>query len=444
LKAGDAETIGGLPPSAFVRLDASSGASGTVGGIPAAGTTTVATTASKGSAHANPVWLTTTECGDFCDATTGYQISGTTVVQTPGGSGAENTALGAGALFSNTMGGSNTASGFQALYSNTTGSSNTASGWAALYNNTTGGYNTASGYNALEYNTTGSDNTASGVDALWMNTTGNENTASGSLALAGNTTGGNNTASGGNALYNNTTGDYNTATGYQALYHSNGSDNTANGLNALASNTTGNNNTASGANALEFNTTGSNNIAIGYNAATSVSSVNSNNIHIGSTGSSGDNDLIRIGTKGTQKKFFVAGVSGISVGSAIPVMIDSVTGQLGTISSSRRFKEDIRDMGDATEGLMRLRPVTFRYKQRFDDGSKPIQYGLIAEEVAEVYPDLVARSADGQIETVKYQVLDPMLLNEVQRQQREIRDLQQRLDKMEAALASMSRGPQTP
>jgi hypothetical protein len=222
LKAGDAETIGGLPPSAFVRLDASSGASGTVGGIPAAGTTTVATTASKGSAHANPVWLTTTECGDFCDATTGYQISGTTVVQTPGGSGAENTALGAGALFSNTMGGSNTASGFQALYSNTTGSSNTASGWAALYNNTTGGYNAASGYNALEYNTTGSDNTASGVDALWMNTTGNENTASGSLALAGNTTGGNNTASGGNALYNNTTGDYNTATGYQALYHSNG------------------------------------------------------------------------------------------------------------------------------------------------------------------------------------------------------------------------------
>jgi hypothetical protein len=126
----------------------------------------------------------------------------------------------------------------------------------------------------------------------------------------------------------------------------------------------------------------------------------------------------------------VAGVSGVATGlnNAVPVLIDS-NGQLGTISSSRRFKEDIHDMGGASEGLMRLRPVTFRYKKPFDDGSKPIQYGLIAEEVAEVYPDLVARSADGQIETVKYQVLDPMLLNEVQRQhaeaqrqQAEIRD----------------------
>jgi hypothetical protein len=251
-------------------------------------------------------------------------------------------------------------------------------------------------------------------------------------ALISNTTGGSNTASGNYALWGNTTGNYNTATGYQALYHSNGSDNTASGLNALVSNTTGNNNTASGANALEFNTTGSNNIAIGYNAATSVSSGNSDNIHIGSAGSSGDNGAIRIGTKGTQKKFFVAGVSGVSVGSAIPVMIDSVTGQLGTVSSSRRFKEDIQDMGDATDGLMRLRPVTFRYKQPFDDGSKPIQYGLIAEEVAEVYPDLVARSADGQIETVKYQVLDPMLLNEVQRQQVEIKGLQDRLKAQQA------------
>jgi hypothetical protein len=107
------------------------------------------------------------------------------------------------------------------------------------------------------------------------------------------------------------------------------------------------------------------------------------------------------------------------VGNAIPVMIDSTTGQLGTVSSSRRYKEDIHDMGGASEGLMRLRPVTFRYKKPFDDGSKPIQYGLIAEEVAQVYPDLVARSADGQIETVKYQLLDPMLLNEVQRQHAE-------------------------
>jgi Chaperone of endosialidase len=108
------------------------------------------------------------------------------------------------------------------------------------------------------------------------------------------------------------------------------------------------------------------------------------------------------------------------------------------VSSSRRYKEDIQDMGDASAGLMRLRPVTFHYKKPFADGSQTMQYGLIAEEVADVYPDMVARSADGQIETVKYQLLDPMLLNEVQRQQAEIRELQERLSRMEAALAAVS------
>ena len=115
-------------------------------------------------------------------------------------------------------------------------------------------------------------------------------------------------------------------------------------------------------------------------------------------------------------------------------------GQLGTVQSSRRYKEDIQDMADASSALLRLRPVTFRYKKPSDDGSKPVQYGLIAEEVAEVYPDLVARSADGQIETVKYQLLDPMLLNELQKQhatitaqQEQIRSLEERLAKLEAA-----------
>jgi hypothetical protein len=144
---------------------------------------------------------------------------------------------------------------------------------------------------------------------------------------------------------------------------------------------------------------------------------------------------------------FPNGVRGVTTGSgdAVNVVIDS-NGQLGTISSSRRFKEDIHDMGDASRGLMRLRPVTFRYKKPFDDGSKPIQYGLIAEEVAEVYPDLVAHSADGQIETVKYQVVEAMLLNEVQQQQADIRalqlqnnDLQRRLASLEAALARRRR-----
>jgi predicted ribosome quality control (RQC) complex YloA/Tae2 family protein len=144
-----------------------------------------------------------------------------------------------------------------------------------------------------------------------------------------------------------------------------------------------------------------------------------------------------VGTSGTQTSFFVAGVSGVQTGvnNAVPVLIDS-NGQLGTMNSSRRYKEDIQDMGDASNGLMRLRPVTFRYQKPFADGSKPIQYGLIAEEVADVYPDLVAHSADGQIETVKYQVLDSMLLNEVQRQQNEIGSQQDHIQRLEDELSN--------
>jgi hypothetical protein len=287
---------------------------------------------------------------------------------------------------------SNTAVGTGALGTNTNGVQNTASGAFALSNNTIGSENTANGTAALQDNTTGSENTASGAGALSKNTTGSANTASGAFALQENTIGFDNTATGTAALLNNTTGTVNTATGF----------------NALVSNTTGNNN-----------------IAIGNRAAFNVSSGNSNNIHIGSLGSSADSGTIRLGTPGAQTSFFAAGVRGVPTANndAIPVVIDS-SGQLGTVSSSRRFKKDIRDMGDDSLGLLRLRPVTFRYQKPFADGSQPIQYGLIAEEVAEVYPDLVAHSADGQIETVKYQVLDAMLLNEMQRQQRTIQQQQ--------------------
>jgi hypothetical protein len=205
-------------------------------------------------------------------------------------------------------------------------------------------------------------------------------------------------------------------------------------------------NTAVGFGALAGLSSASNNIGVGQNAG-AVLVDGSNNIYIGSPGvNTTENNLIRIGIPGTQTAFFVAGVSGTTTGAndAVPVVIDS-NGQLGTVSSSLRFKEDIQDMGAASNDLMRLRPVTFRYKQPFEDGSKPIQYGLVAEEVAEVYPDLVARSADGQIQTVKYQVLDSMLLNELQRQQDQIRGLEQQLSeqhdrmaKVEAALAAIS------
>ncbi len=216
-----------------------------------------------------------------------------------------NTALGAGSLANNTLGSDNTAGGYSALQNNTTGSDNTASGYEALTSNTAGTDNTASGSYALAGNTTGVNNTASGYDALGGNN-GNNNTASGYYALAGNYSGNNNTASGTRALGTNAIGNNNTATGYFALEANySGSDNTANGTSALQSNiwggnntasgfgalmnnTTGNLNTAIGFNALGINTTGSNNIAIGSGAGSNVQGGWSNNIAIGNYGVSGD------------------------------------------------------------------------------------------------------------------------------------------------------------
>lgn len=313
------------------------------------------------------------------------------------------TSAGYHALDNLTTGTNVTALGFNVLSFNTTGNQNTATGGYSMYSNTAGSYNTADGYGALQSNTTGNYSTAIGFFALSSATGTGFNTATGSYSLAANTIGQDNTGTGYSVLASNTVGSQNTGVGYAALY----------------SNIAGINNTGIGFNAL-YTATGSNNIGIGYQAGYFVSG-NSNNIHIGHAGTSLDNATIRIGTPGTQTSFFAAGIRGVTTGinNAVPVYIDS-NGQLGTVNSSRKFKEDIRDMGGISSGLMRLRPVTFRYRQPFANGSKPVQYGLIAEEVAEVYPDMVARSADGEIETVKYQVLDVMLLNEVQRQQTEI------------------------
>ena len=372
--------------------------------------------------------------------------------------GINNTAAGASALSSNTAGSQNTATGGVALSSNTTGANNTATGYGALRDNATGSQNTAIGNGALSFNTTGSYNAAVGDSALQSNTTGSQNTASGTFALYSNTAGNYNFAGGFYALYTNTTGSYNTASGYGALqYNSTGSGNTAGGSGTLVNNTTGAGNTASGETALGSNTTGSSNTASGVNALFNNTSGSYNigfgwyagqnlangsyNIMLGSQGLAADDHVIRIGDVQTQT--FIAGISGANV-SGVPVVVSS-SGQLGIASSSRRFKEDIQDMGGATGGLLRLRPVTFRYKKPFEDGSKPIQYGLIAEEVAEVYPELVAHSADGRIETVKYQVLDSMLLNEVQRlhaqntaQQEKIQSLEERLSRLESLLEPTS------
>ena len=324
--------------------------------------------------------------------------------------------------------------------------------------------NLALGAGALASNTpsrglfggAGVNNTAVGNAALQSNTTGNFNTATGAYALINNITGIGNTASGVFALQTNTAGGYNTATGYGTLASNFGSSNTATGAYALSHNTTGNYNTAYGggvtpssgvsSGALWNNTTGSNNIAIGFGAASNVSGDNSNNIHIGSQGSANDDATIRIGGNAAlgdsvaQRRFFASGIRGITTGTndAIPVVIDS-NGQLGTVSSSIRLKEDVHDMDTASTDLMRLRPVTFRYQKPFADGSKPIQYGLIAEEVAEVYPGLVAVSADGQIETVKYQFLDSMLLNELQKEYRQVRQQAETIRQLEARIAVLEK-----
>ncbi|MGA2350805.1 MAG: tail fiber domain-containing protein [Terracidiphilus sp.] len=356
--------------------------------------------------------------------------------------GSWNSAFGYDALESNTTGYSNAALGYEALQYNTTGRGNSAFGNAALEENTTGFYNTAMGLWALWSNTTGGGNTATGPWALADNTTGNDNTASGIYALELNTTGSDNAAMGPWALFQNTTGGENTAHGFAALYsNTTGAQNTATGLWALDDNTTGNYNAASGAWALAPNSTGNYNVGVGYAAGYYNSPGASNNIDIGNWGSAGDNGTVRIGSGG-QTSFYVAGVNGVGV-SGVPVYINS-NGQLGTVNSSIRFKEDVHDMAAASDGLMRLRPVTYRYKQPYADGSKPVDYGLIAEEVAEVYPDLIVKDNDGQIQTVQYQKLTPMLLNEVQKEHRQLEDqastiqiLEKRLAALEATLLSV-------
>jgi hypothetical protein len=288
--------------------------------------------------------------------------------------------------------------------------------------------NTALGFHALMSNISGSRNTAAGADALVSNTTGGDNTATGALALQNNTTGQFNTATGASALDGNTTGFGNTANGYSALLKNTiGHDNTANGSNALFANTTGNYNAASGVFALFSNTSGERNTAIGFRALVNNTS-GGFNVALGAGAGSGvitADDVICIGR----------GVAGANVGgtcfignirnvttqnaNALPVVIDGA-GQLGTVSSSQRFKHDIKPMGKASEGILALEPVTFRYKS---DSANIPQFGLIAEEVEKVNPDLVVRDKNGEIYTVRYEAVNAMLLNEFLKEHRKVENL---------------------
>jgi Chaperone of endosialidase len=370
--------------------------------------------------------------------------------------GLDNTAIGFQALFNNTFGSANTAIGSSVLRNNRTGSNNTATGRLALFHNTTGGLNTATGDSALFFNTTGTNNTATGNFALSLNTTGenntatggtalgcntggDNNTANGELALANNRIGSNNTASGGTALFFNTTGNNNTATGVGALFGcaggecgpSAGNNNTATGASALLGNVTGNGNTANGVRALSNNTTGSRNIALGVDAGLNLTT-GDNNIDIGNQGIAGESGHIRMGTA-LHTATFIAGIRGVTVANGVPVVV-SPQGQLGTTTSSVGWKEAIKPMDKASEAILALKPVTFRYKKEID-ADRTRQFGLVAEDVEKVNPDLVVRDAEGQVYTVRYEAVNAMLLNEFLKEHRIVQELKSIAARQEATIA---------
>jgi Chaperone of endosialidase len=337
-----------------------------------------------------------------------------------------NTAAGSYALNNESNGTLNAALGYEALYRNTSGSLNTALGGSALFNNTTGTNNVAAGSYALHLNGDGTYNTAAGTYAMYYNSSGFQNTAIGASALEANTTGYRNTALGESTLTANTTAYGNTAIGDRALQSSSsGNSNTAVGQAAMNYSTSGGNNTALGAFTLGDNFTGSNNIAIGYNAGSANEGAASNNIDIGSQGAYNDSGFIRIGTPGTQSTTFIAGI-GTSQVTGAAVFVNS-SGQLGVLASSSRYKTAIAAMGTRTGKLDQLRPVTFHLK---NDPQGALQFGLIAEEVDRVYPELVIRDESGAIQGVRYDELAPMLLNEIQQQRAAIDSQADRLEKL--------------
>lgn len=282
------------------------------------------------------------------------------------------------------------------------------------------------------------DSVSVGFGALSTAATGDANSAVGTLALASLTTGVRNTAVGTGAMLSASTASNNSALGFQSLNSlAGGANNVAVGYRALLSSTS-EANTAIGTEALAGLTTGGFNTAIGFKAGFNLVS-GANNLYLGNEGAVNEGATVRIGSGLLHNRTFLAATRGVTTGvnNAVPIVIDSL-GQLGTISSSRRTKEDIRDLGGVGLAVQRLRPVQFRYSAPFADGSKPLQYGLIAEEVAEVLSELVAYGDDGRPETVKYHVLPTLLLEEVQRLQREIVTLRATVESLQRGLSASS------
>jgi len=324
-----------------------------------------------------------------------------------------------------------TAEGCNALNFLTTGVANTGLGWRSLFLDSTGSFNTGVGAGTLVLNTADS-NTAVGAAALLLNTTGTENTAVGSQALLANTEGHGNTAIGASALSANTTDGFNTATGADALLHNTSGLNTANGADALFSNTQGNTNTAIGYHALFANTTGVGNLALGGNAGDAQTTGNYN-VYIGDVA----------GVAGESSHTYIRNINFTSVsgGGTDTVTVNLTTGLLGHLTSSRRYKEEIKPMDKASEALYRLKPVTYRYKKEIDPTQSPA-FGLIAEEVAQVNHELVACNAEGQPESVHYEMVNAMLLNEFLKEHKKVEEQGEIIAKQQKQIEALTAGLQ--
>jgi hypothetical protein len=325
-----------------------------------------------------------------------------------------NTAEGNNALFSLSSGAFNTAIGDRALFKNTRGNDNTATGAGALENNVFGSRNVAVGARALASNASplAASNTAIGVEAL-QNNNGFFNTATGATTLQNNTEGKGNTATGGEALMQNTEGDRNTATGGSTLKN----------------NTEGNFNTANGYMALFNNTEGNFNVALGVEAGSGVITAD-DVICIG-------HSVAGVDVSGT---CFIGNIRGVTTqnANAVPVLIDG-SGQLGTASSSRRYKTEIKPMDKTSESILALKPVSFRYKVHKDTTA---QFGLIAEEVAKVNPDLVIYDSDGEPYTVRYDAVNAMLFNEFLKEHHQVQDLKAIVAQQQKQIEGLTTGLQ--
>jgi hypothetical protein len=358
----------------------------------------------------------------------------------------ENTATGAGALLLNGTGVGNAANGALALLYNSAAMDNAAVGDRALEHNdqsATGlaSFNNAVGSHAMYTNLDGFSNNALGESALFFNQIGALNTAVGDLALQDNDDSGSglanfNTGVGGEALLANVDGDSNNAIGYQALtFNTIGVQNNAQGFQALMSNDDGASNVAVGDSALSGNAHGSFNTVVGWEAGFSVEG--EDNIYIGATSADGvtsETGTIRIGDPAFVGAAFVAGIFGQTALGGVPVFVDA-TGKLGTLTSSARFKDDIKAMDKASESVLALKPVTFRYKKAIDVNGTP-QFGLVAEDVAKVNPDLVVNGRDGKPYTVRYEAVNAMLLNEFLKEHKKV-------EKQEATITQLKNDFQT-